>query len=382
MSSFLRIIQVVNVRWYNATAWYALSLSRLLADAGHRVKVLALAGTEPFEKARRMGLDTQAAALNSVNPAHLLRESRHLRHLTSAFRPQVVNCHRGEGMLLWGQMKLLDNSFALVRTRGDQRSPRKNMFNRYLYSRLCDAVITTNSRTQAQCREFFALDEAGLFMIPGGVDRKRFAFNPQARVELRRRYGIAEDDVTLGLVGRFDPVKGHKELFDAIALIRDGLRRLTPGGPGPFRLMLIGFPANISLERMRGMLRERGLEERTIITGKVDNVAEHISCLDLAVAPSQGSEAIARAALELMSCGIPLIGTDVGVMPDLLAPEALVPAADPQALAALLFRALTGADFRHGLREEQAAAMPRFSQEHFLEQTLAAYEQAMRRNLA
>jgi glycosyltransferase involved in cell wall biosynthesis len=382
MSSFLRIIQVVNVRWYNATAWYALSLSRLLVDAGHEVKVLALAGTEPFAKARDMGLDTQAAALNSVNPAHLLRESRQLRRLIHEFRPQVVNCHRGEGMLLWGQMKLLEKSFALVRTRGDQRSPRRNMFNRYLYARLCDAVIATNSSTLAQCREFFSLDEAGLFMIPGGVDRKRFAFNPEARMKLRRRYGISEGDVTLGLVGRFDPVKGHKELFDAIALIRDGLRRLTPSGPGPFRLMLLGFPANISLERMRGLLQERGLVERTIITGKVDNVAEHMSCLDLAVAASQGSEAIARAALELMSCGIPLISTDVGVMPDLLASEALVPAADPQALAALLFRALTEADFRQRLRLEQAAAMPRFSPEHFLEQTLAAYGQAMRRNLA
>jgi glycosyltransferase involved in cell wall biosynthesis len=146
--------------------------------------------------------------------------------------------------------------------------------------------------------------------------------------------------------------------------------------------MLLGFPANISQERMRGMLRERGLEERTIITGKVDDVAGHMSCLDLAVVASQGSEAIARAALELMSCGIPLLGTDVGVMPDLLSPEALVPAGDAQALAELLFRALSQAAFRQDLRKAQAAAMPRFSQETFLEQTLAAYAQAMRRNLA
>ncbi|MDP3425791.1 MAG: glycosyltransferase family 1 protein, partial [Humidesulfovibrio sp.] len=40
------VFQVVNVRWFNATAWYGLYLSRLLQEAGHRVVVLTLDGTE------------------------------------------------------------------------------------------------------------------------------------------------------------------------------------------------------------------------------------------------------------------------------------------------------------------------------------------------
>ena len=42
MAAPLRVIQVVNVRWFNATAWYGLFLSRLLKDAGHEVLVLGL----------------------------------------------------------------------------------------------------------------------------------------------------------------------------------------------------------------------------------------------------------------------------------------------------------------------------------------------------
>jgi hypothetical protein len=38
----LRLIQVVNVRWVNATAWYALFLARLLKEAGHQVLTLGL----------------------------------------------------------------------------------------------------------------------------------------------------------------------------------------------------------------------------------------------------------------------------------------------------------------------------------------------------
>ena len=50
MSSF-RSIQVVNVRWFNATAWYGLELARLLNAAGHESRVVSLADTETFAKA-------------------------------------------------------------------------------------------------------------------------------------------------------------------------------------------------------------------------------------------------------------------------------------------------------------------------------------------
>ena len=66
--SFLRTIQVVNVRWFNATAWYGLELARLLNAAGHESRVVALAGTETFEKAESMGLRPLAMPLNAKNP--------------------------------------------------------------------------------------------------------------------------------------------------------------------------------------------------------------------------------------------------------------------------------------------------------------------------
>ena len=62
------ILQVVNVRWFNATAWYGLYLSRLLAESGHQVVVLTLAGTENHKKALEWGLDARPADLNTSKP--------------------------------------------------------------------------------------------------------------------------------------------------------------------------------------------------------------------------------------------------------------------------------------------------------------------------
>ena len=138
MEQRLRIIQVVNVRWFNATAWYGLFLSRLLREAGHEALVLALPGTEAFAKAEAMGLEPAPLNLNSGNPLVLAGELRRLRALLREFKPHVVNCHRGEGLLFWGMFKALGHPFALVRTRGDQRPPKGNLPNRLLHARLAD----------------------------------------------------------------------------------------------------------------------------------------------------------------------------------------------------------------------------------------------------
>lgn len=374
----MRIIQVVNVRWYNATAWYGLSLAKLLEKAGHQVRVIALPGTETFSKAKELIPNSLIGLYaNSKNPCRTIRNLCFIKNLISEFRPHVVNCHRGEGMLFWGLLKARGGGFALVRTRGDQRPPKSNPANRYLYSRMADAVIATNSRTEKQCASFLAVPRARLRMIPGGVDRSFFAADPRGRAQVRSKYGFAEDDMVIGILGRFDPVKGHRELLDAVARIR---RRARQGGAqSAVRLMLMGFPANISLEEMNSMIRERGLDECTVVTDKVEDVPAHISAMDVGVVASVGSEAIARAAFEIMSCGVPLLGTDVGVMPDLLDADALVPPGDGAALAFALQRVLWDSDFRRQLAASQAARMVFFSQESFLEQTLAAYADAVGR---
>ena len=374
MEQRLRIIQVVNVRWFNATAWYGLFLSRLLREAGHEALVLALPGTEAFAKAEAMGLEPAPLNLNSGNPLVLAGELRRLRALLREFKPHVVNCHRGEGLLFWGMFKALGHPFALVRTRGDQRPPKGNLPNRQLHARLADALIVTNTRTARQCRDLLGVPDDRLHVILGGVDTARFAPDRQAGQAARARLGFAPEDVVIGLLGRFDAVKGQRELLEAFA------RLLSAAGDdlsGCLRLMLMGFSTSLSEDRVREWIREYGLEGRVTMTGRVERPSDYINAMDLGVVASQGSEAIARAALEIMACGVPLVGTDVGVMPDLLPQQALVPPGDARALAGLLERAVKEGSFREALQEAARERMLTLSERSFLEQSMRVYAQAL-----
>lgn len=369
----IRSIQVVNVRWFNATAWYALYLSRLLRRAGHPTLVLALPDTAAFRKAEEWGLEPVGLPLNDLNPLALPGLYGELARLVNEFKPQVVNCHRGESFILWGLLKK-HGAYALARTRGDQRPPRNSFANRLLHNQTADAIIATNSATARSFTENLKTDPDKIFTILGGVDTSRFFHDKAAGTALRERLGITRDEFVLGILGRLDPVKGHGVLIRALG----EAKKSRPGKK--LRLLCIGAESNLKNAELELMAAGAGVSAELIITGLVDEVRDYINALDLGVLASTGSEAIARAALEIMACRVPLLSTDVGVMPDLLPRDVLVPLDDAGAMARGLVKCLDDPAWLERLRECGDTAMNGLSPDDFLHNTLAAYEYALRNN--
>ena len=361
----MRTIQVVNVRWFNATSWYGLFLSKLLQDAGHEVLVITLESTQSHARALALGLETLCLPLNSASPAKLLDTFLALRKLVRTYRPHVVNCHRGESFILWGLLRRMHPSFRLVRTRGDQRLPKANPFNTMLHRSLTDAVVATNSFTASHIVTRLGVPQDKVHVILGGVDRERFRFDPSGRERIRREFGYGKDDLVIGILGRFDRVKGHRELIEAFSRVHAREQRV--------RLLLIGFDTTINAAQMMDLAHRHGIERIMKITGLREDVPACISALDLGVIASLGSETIARAALEIMSCGVPLVGTRVGVMPDLLSGERLVLPGDVSGLADLIL-AHCSTEQRARTVSEQERTISSLSGQDFLRQTLAVYE--------
>ncbi len=354
------------MRWFNATAWYGMYLSRLLLEAGHEVLVLGLPGTLSARKAEEWGLPLKVTNLNTVSPWGIVGLYRELKKLVRDFRPDVVNCHRGESFVLWGLLRKELGGFRLIRTRGDQRLPKANLINRWLHGSACDRVISTNSLMTGHFQDAFGLPPSRLHQILGGVDTNVFFPDAAARARIRAELGYSEADFVVGLLGRFDRVKGQLELIRAVArLHRQGLTQV--------RLLLLGFDSATAESEVRGWIAEHGLEHAAIITGRRADIPACLNALDLGVVASLWSETIARAALEIMACRVPLIGTRVGVLPDLLEDKALVMPGDIDALAALIRKTVTDETLCPDLRHAQSRVMAGLSGREFLAQTLKVY---------
>ena len=362
------VIQVVNVRWFNATVWYGLYLARLLQEAGHTVVVITQAGTESHKKALEWGLDARPADLNTANPLRLAVTLFKLAALLRSLKPQIVNCHRGEGFFLWGLLKTLGFGFKLVRTRGDQRPPRADALNRFLHARVADAVVVTNSRMARHFLTAMRTPEDKVWLIHGGVDRERFRFDEKGRERVRAEFGFGPRETVVTLVGRFDKVKGQRETLEAVSRLihKQGYRRL--------RLLLLGFGSATGEDEVRAWIKQYKLERFVVITGRREDVAACLSAADLGIVASLWSETIARAALEIMSTGRPLISSGVGVMPDLLPPEALFEPGDVDAMVRLLARAIDDPEYRKQNLKACDLTLSQLSGRDFLQRTLTLYE--------
>jgi len=364
----MTIFQVVNVRWFNATAWYGLYLSKLLQQAGHKVIVITQAGTIPHQKALEWGLDARPLDLNTSNPLRLAAALARMALLLRREKPAIVNCHRGEGFFLWGLLKGLGFPFHLVRTRGDQRLPRADILNRWLHAHVADAVVVTNSRMARHFLSTMRTPENKVWLIHGGVDQEYFRFDPEGRKRVRAEFGYTDRETVLTLVGRFDLVKGQRETIEAVSRLihKQGYRKL--------RLLLIGFGSATGQEDIEGWIREYKLERFARITGKRDDITACLSAADIGIVASLWSETIARAALEIMAVERPLLSTNVGVMPDLLPPEALFNPGDVDDMVRHIARAFDEPKFRQELLRAQDLTLSQLGGQDFLQRTLTLYE--------
>ncbi|WP_243049117.1 glycosyltransferase family 4 protein [Dyella sp. RRB7] len=173
-------------------------------------------------------------------------------------------------------------------------------------------------------------DPAHVHVIYNGVDPSLFA--PDARDKARWQLKLTSDTPLLLYVGNLKASKGCLDLLEAFPalLAVHPQARLAYVGEGACRATL--------LERARAL----GCEDRVLLAGAVAHhaLADWFHAADLLCLPSH-NEGVPNVVLEAMACGIPVVATQVGGIPEVLPPHAgiLVPPHDGAALAAALIDA-------------------------------------------
>ncbi|MDR0664712.1 MAG: glycosyltransferase [Helicobacteraceae bacterium] len=318
----MRFFHLINVRWYNATAWYALNLCRLLQAAGFEVIAGVLPNTQTAKKAKEMNIKTYEDYFNAANPiAAALRLNRFLRD----FAPDILTAHRGELFWFLALKRFFGARWKLLRVRGDQRMPKANFVNRFFYNRCADRIIVSGEYIKLFFTDRLKTPLNKIDAIYGGVDTNKFRFDRAGRDRVRSEFGFSEGDIVAGLVGRYSEVKGHKYLIDALALLRQSDER--------YKLLLVTDSADLDISDLQKYINDQGLTNAAFITGFRSDVAACISAFDVGVAASIGSEAICRVAFEIMSIGVPLIATTVGALSEIAPKDNLVAPNDAKALA-------------------------------------------------
>jgi glycosyltransferase involved in cell wall biosynthesis len=180
-------------------------------------------------------------------------------------------------------------------------------------------------------------------VIPPGVDTRRFFRDPSARDRIRAELGWPDDIPVVGFLGRFVPEKG-------LELLTEVLDAIEP----PWRALFIGSG------KLEGQLRSWAQRhpQRVAINTSVrhDDVPRWLNAMDLLCAPSQTTtrwrEQFGRMLIEAFACGVPVVASDSGEIPHVLADAGLVvPERDVTAWRRTISRLLTDPSMRGELGE-------------------------------
>ena len=110
-------------------------------------------------------------------------------------------------------------------------------------------------------------------------------------------------DLVVGIVGVFDQLKGHIYLFNAIKNLNKNKIACLVIGDGREKKKLLSY------------VNKNNLNESIFFTGYVEYVQKYLKLMDVLILPSI-QESFPRVMIEAMAMGVPVIGSNVGGIPE------------------------------------------------------------------
>ncbi len=210
----------------------------------------------------------------------------------------------------------------------------------WLSNRCLHQAIAVSEATKRDWLRRTRLREDQIAVIHNGIDPARVG-RRQSRGDARAALKLPRDAVILGAMGRLDGVKGFEYLIEALALLAPDCPRLVLAiaGTGPLA------------ESLAGQAAARGLRQRVVLLGYCQDVDQFLDACDVFVLSSL-SEALPFALLEAMSHELPVVGTRVGGVPEVIVQGEtglLVPPRDASGLAAAIAPLVDRPDLRQKL---------------------------------
>lgn len=218
----------------------------------------------------------------------------------------------------------------------DERGLHNSMFLRLeqLAGRWTDYLVVINREDEAAARKYHIVPTDRVVYMPGiGVDTRKYApeqVTDRAAAEVREELGLGPEDKLFLMIAEFNPGKRHRDAVAALARFHD-----NRGAAASESQVHIAFAGEGPLRETTLELAQRlGVSQYSHFLGFRQDIPALIRASVATLLPSE-REGLPRSVMESMSLGVPVVGTDIRGIRDLLAGGAglLVPVNSPADLA-------------------------------------------------
>lgn len=186
--------------------------------------------------------------------------------------------------------------------------------------------------------------------------------------EIRRMYGIKDNEIFIGTVGSLIKRKRICDLIEALAELHKRVKCMIVGD-GPER------------DNLQKKAVEKGLQSNVIFTGFQTDAISYINAMDIFVLPSE-NEGLPRVILEAMLMARPVVACDITGPPELVVDGEtgfLVPAKNPQSLSQALSKLIVSSELRNAMgKKGRIRVIERFAIDKYINGVSNIFDEVLR----
>lgn len=327
--------------WFSAVTDYSLQLARFVSSRqSSKVIYCAPAGSIALRKADQSDLKTNAIPLFPFTLTRFFAAWHALGELVKNHKPSVVWVFEGREHTLCALHRLLHKkiwtSTRLVRVRGQAATVSSSVLNKWVYTKGSSGIAFAAQVVEQRTGFEVPLEKRRIHLYCTAKLSEpvlSLESTPQ-QLAVSRDFSIDFSHPTFTIVGRYDPVKGHGETIQALALA-DFKPYLKENQW--LQVVFLGESQNVSalslfelaqknfntigkaLSNSRWIVEDPQKRIRLLIVDeRVRDISVWMRQSSFGLIPSLGSEVICRVAVEFLQQGTPLVSSNVGALAEVL----------------------------------------------------------------
>jgi glycosyltransferase involved in cell wall biosynthesis len=278
-----------------------LQLAMLLRRTRHESDVVTLYNPGPVaDLIRSQGTRVRDVGMRrNTELSALLR----LRRIIADGRYDVVHAHLYRAQVyarpaarLAGTPVVVTTEHSIGETHIERRKMTASVRALYLASELFSDATIAVSDIVARRLQGWGVRPSKITVVPNGVDTGELSFDPVARDQVRRQFGIAPDTYVIGALGRLDPNKRVDLTMEAAAPLLGEHCQILVIGRGEDQ------------QRLEAAAARLGVTDHVIFGGYQADTPAMMSAFDLYIAASR-QETFGLSVLEALASGLPVLYT-------------------------------------------------------------------------
>jgi len=278
-------------------------LSRALQNSGCKVTIVTRAVKERKDFEQIDGMDVYRINLKAIGITYGYQINRFIKQHLNEIKPDLIHIH-GMRPLEFYNIKNIPLAYT-NHTSGYLKRIKKGGYRIPILKKIFQKPQLFLAPSEELLKIPFEIKSIKTY-IPNGVISKKFKRNLEKREKIRKQFNLNDNDILAIMTRRMVWKNGVRYLALATEFIKNKNLKLVFIGDGE------------EFDEIKSIL-EQNFKGRYFMLGskKHEEIIEFYSAADLSILPSL-MEATSISGLEAMAASLPIVGTTVGGIPELV----------------------------------------------------------------